>query len=56
LVPQLTIASAAATKIAYTEMLPLMEDLLYLCQQGDTFARKKAKELSLAEHNAKDST
>jgi hypothetical protein len=33
-----------------------MEDLLCLCQQGDAFARKKAKELSLAEHDAKDST
>jgi hypothetical protein len=33
-----------------------MEDLLRLCQQGDAFARKKAKELSSAEHDAKDST
>jgi hypothetical protein len=54
-VPQLTIASTAATKIAYTEMLPPMEDLLCLCQQGDAFAKKKAKELLLAEHNTKDS-
>jgi hypothetical protein len=52
----LTIASAAATKTAYTEMLPPIEDLLCLCQQGDAFIRKKAKELSLAEHNTKDST
>jgi hypothetical protein len=33
-----------------------MEDLLCLCQQGDTFVRKKAKELSSAEHDTKDST
>jgi hypothetical protein len=52
----LTIASTIVTKTAYTEMLPPMEDLLCLCQQGDAFVRKKAKELSLAEHNAKDST
>jgi hypothetical protein len=32
LVPQLTVASTIATKTAYTEMLPLMEDLLCLCQ------------------------
>jgi hypothetical protein len=56
LVPQLTIASTIATKTAYTEMLPPMEDLLHLCQQGDTFVRKKAKELSLAKHNTKDLT
>jgi hypothetical protein len=31
LVPQLTIANAIATKITYTEMLLLIEDLLYLC-------------------------
>jgi hypothetical protein len=54
LVPQLTIASAAVTKTVYTEMLPLMEDLLCLYQQGDTFIKKKVKELSLAEHNTKD--
>jgi hypothetical protein len=56
LVPQLTVANATATKTAYTEMLPPMEDLLRLCQQGDAFARKKAKELSSAEHDTKDST
>jgi hypothetical protein len=56
LVPQLTIASTAVTKTAYIKMLPLMEDLLYLYQQGDAFIRKKAKELSLVEHNTKDST
>jgi hypothetical protein len=33
-----------------------MEDLLCLCQQGDAFVRKKAKELSSAEHNTKDLT
>jgi hypothetical protein len=37
-------------------MLPPIEDLLCLCQQGDTFIRKKAKELSLVEHNTKDLT
>jgi hypothetical protein len=37
-------------------MLPPMEDLLCLCQQGDAFIRKKTKELSLAEHNTKDLT
>jgi hypothetical protein len=52
----LTIANAIATKTAYTKILPLMEDLLCLCQQGDAFARKKAKELSSAEHDAKDLT
>jgi hypothetical protein len=56
LVPWLTIASTVATKTAYTEMLLPMEDLLCLCQQGDAFVRKKAKELSSAEHNTKDLT
>jgi hypothetical protein len=56
LVPWLTVADAVATKIAYTEMLPPMEDLLCLCQQGDAFARKKVKELSLVKHDAKDLT
>jgi hypothetical protein len=56
LVPQLTIANAIATKTAYIKILPPIEDLLHLCQQGDAFVRKKAKELSLAEHNTKDST
>jgi hypothetical protein len=37
-------------------MLPPMEDLLCLCQQGDAFVRKKAKELSLTEYNIKDLT
>jgi hypothetical protein len=37
-------------------MLLLIKDLLCLCQQGDAFVRKKVKELSLAEHNTKDST
>jgi hypothetical protein len=32
LVPWLTVASAAATETAYTEMLLPMEDLLCLCQ------------------------
>jgi hypothetical protein len=31
LVPWLTVASTIATEIVYTEMLPLMEDLLCLC-------------------------
>jgi hypothetical protein len=55
-VPQLTIASTIATKTAYTEILLPMEDLLRLCQQGDAFIKKKAKELSSAEHNTKDLT
>jgi hypothetical protein len=32
LVPQLTVASTIATKTAYTEILPPIEDLLCLCQ------------------------
>jgi hypothetical protein len=54
--PWLTVASAIVTEIAYTEMLSLIEDFLCLCQQRDAFIRKKAKELLLVEHNAKDLT
>jgi hypothetical protein len=32
LVPWLTIANATVTETAYTKMLPLIEDLLCLCQ------------------------
>jgi hypothetical protein len=56
LVSQLTVANAIATKIAYIKILLPMEDLLCLCQQGDTFAKKKAKELLLVEYNTKDLT